>query len=185
MNEPIDRHTQDVTSLDQRLAIPMFVISLCSLLLLGAFFHLTGGDVTSRLSVGLLVGIAGTYVAMFAETALHIRAGSRQMRQHLYYCLLPMARLCPHDHLSGERAWVPFLGWRKRTDYLEHRLARMFGGPMILIALLVLPVVGIEFLYPEQLEAYFWFNFAWRVRRSTIKIRTFRISKAGSDSGCG
>ena len=160
MQPPIDRHAEEVTPLDQQLAVPMFLVALASLLLLGAFFHLTDARVSSILAISLLSGLALCHLAMIVETWLHWRAGGRQMRQHIYYCLMPITRMCPHDHRTGERAWVPFVGWRKTTDRLEQYLARLFGLPMIFIALLVLPVVAIEFMYPEQLEHYFWFKFA-------------------------
>ena len=94
------------------------------------------------------------YLFFVAETVVHWCTGARNMKQHIAYLLMPIMRLCPHDHADGNLAWVPGLGWRKTTPQLATFLARIFSGPMIVIALLVLPVVGAEFLYADAMAAH-------------------------------
>lgn len=141
--------TEGVTPLDRQLAVPMFVISVLFLLIAGALLHLTQGHLGSPLALTLLSVMAVLYLAFVAEALLQWRAGGRQMRQHIRYLLLPILRLCPRDHVAGDHAWLPVIGWRKTSAELEHYLTRVFSLPMIAIALMVLPVVGVEFLYTD------------------------------------
>lgn len=50
------------------------------------------------------------------------------------------------------RSWIPFLGWRTKKRTLEKYLARFFSLPMIFIALMVLPILGIEYCRKGWLE---------------------------------
>jgi voltage-gated potassium channel len=153
MGSDLDRHSEEVSHLDRVFAVPMFLVALLFLIVAAAFLHLTQGDFTSWLSIYLLAGLATLYLFLIAETVVHKRAGSPQMKQHLWYLLNPFLRLCPRDHVDGERAWIAGLGWRKTTGHLETFLSRLFSGPMIIIALLVLPVVIIEFFYASYINA--------------------------------
>ncbi|MBU0754397.1 MAG: potassium channel protein, partial [Planctomycetes bacterium] len=45
-----------------------------------------------------------------------------------------------------------FLGWRTNKRALEKRLARFFSLPMIFVALMVLPILGIEYFRKDWLE---------------------------------
>ena len=148
-----DRHSEEVSQLDRKLAVPMFLVALAFLLTTGALLHLTEGDLTSKLALWLIGGLALLYLPVVAETVLHYRAGSRNMKQHIWFLLMPILRLCPRDHVDGDRAWVPMIGWRNTTKRLEHYLSRLFSGPMIIIALAVLPIVALEFFYADYIEA--------------------------------
>jgi voltage-gated potassium channel len=130
----------------------MFIVTFLFLLCAGALLHLTDGDLLSPIALKILAGMGFLYLFFVAETVAHWRCGGKNMRQHIGYLLMPIARLCPRDHDEGDRSWIPGLGWRKRTSRLEKYLARVFSGPMIVIALLVLPVVGAEFFYAEKID---------------------------------
>jgi len=151
MKEAPECQTEKCTELDQRLAVPMFFVALAFLLILGALLHLTEGNVLSPFGIQCLVALGVLYLFIIAETILHWRAGSQNMRQHISYLLLPVFRLCPRDHVSGQQAWVVGIGWHETTHRFERYLARRFSGPMILVALLVLPVVAIEFIWYETI----------------------------------
>lgn len=138
--------------LDRMLAVPMFFVGLVFLLATGALLHLTQGDLVSPLGLKLLIGLGVLYLAFVGEAIAHWLAGGQNMRQHVRYLLMPIFRLCPRDHVDGRSAWIPLLGWRRLSPKLEKFLARMFSGPMIVIALLVLPVVAIEFIYAGKLD---------------------------------
>ena len=154
-NNPIE-----ITDLDRRLAVPMCCVALLDLMLLGAFLHLTHGQVVTRLALGLTVGMGICRLMMIAEAVLQAMSGARQMKQHIRFILLPLLHLCPRDHVDGEFAWLPLAGWRRRDAALVKDLTRWFGIPMILIALLVLPVVGIELFYAKQVLEWPWLQFA-------------------------
>jgi voltage-gated potassium channel len=140
------------SQLDRIFAVPMFIVGLAFLLVTGALLHLTQGNLTSTLGLKLLAVLGVLYLAFVVETITHWRAGSKNMRQHVRYLCVPIMRLCPRDHVDGQSAWIPLIGWRRLSPQLEKFLARVFSGPMIVIALLVLPVVAIEFMYAEKLH---------------------------------
>jgi len=48
--------------------------------------------------------------------------------------------------------WLPTLGWVTADDRLEQRLERQLSIPMIVIALLVLPVMAIDFFWAQRLD---------------------------------
>lgn len=162
MGEKLDRHSEEVSFLDRELAPGMFAVALVFLLVTGAYLHLANGELLSPFGVSCLISLGALYALIVAETLVHWLAGSKNMGQHVRYLLLPILRLCPRDHVDGTRVWIPILGWRKTTERFEKYLARLFGGPMIVIALLVLPVVAVEFIWIEQVSHdatwKFWIN---------------------------
>ncbi|MBC8113183.1 MAG: potassium channel protein, partial [Candidatus Saccharimonas sp.] len=81
------------------------------------------------------------------------RRGSRQGRARWLYCLLPPLRLGACDHATGKNIWLPGLGWQPVGRELEQRLERVSSVPMILMALMVLPLIGVEYFWAERLEA--------------------------------
>lgn len=136
--------------LDQLFCLPMFCAAILFLLLTGAIVHLKEGHLlNTRLGNGCLIGLALLYPLFVLETVVHYVAGSRNMRQHFWYLLMPIFRLCGRDHINGTHVWLPLLGWQKTDRSLEKLLARRFSIPMIIIALLVLPVVILELFWAE------------------------------------
>jgi voltage-gated potassium channel len=53
---------------------------------------------------------------------------------------------------SGE-VWLPRLGWTNATDTLGDRVESLFAVPMIFVAILILPVIGIEYAYESAIRA--------------------------------
>ncbi len=58
---------------------------------------------------------------------------------------MPPVRLGARYHGPGEFVWFPRLGWRSIDKSLRKTLEKYFSVPMILIALMVLPVLAIEY----------------------------------------
>ena len=150
--------------LDDVLAIPMFVVALVFLLVAGFLLHTGPGDIPESFEYATTlrrycwIALAILYVCLIAETVAHHLAGSQNMGQHVRFLLLPFLRLCPRDHVDGSHAWVVGLGWRKTTPRFERYLSRVYSGPMIVIALMVLPVVGAEFFWSDAINE----NANWR-----------------------
>ena len=149
-----------VNWLDQRLSLPMFIASLLFLLLTGALVHLKEGHLLNTwMGTGCLLGLSLLYPLFVIETVLHYLTGSRNMRQHFWYLLMPIFRLCGRDHVDGSHVWLPRLGWQPIDRSLEKLLARRFSIPMIIIALLVLPVVILELFWAELIVNSSWLTF--------------------------
>lgn len=155
-----DQSKAPVNWLDQRLCLPMFTASLLFLLLAGALVHLKEGHLLNTwMGTGCLLGLSLLYPLFVIETVLHYLAGSRNMRQHFWYLLMPIFRLCGRDHVDGSHVWLPRLGWQPIDRSLEKLLARRFSIPMIIIALLVLPVVVLELFWAELIFNSPWLTF--------------------------
>ena len=56
---------------------------------------------------------------------------------------------------SGQ-IWLPRMGWRTPGKTLHKELERAFSKPMLVVALLILPVLLIEFRYQELLQETLW-----------------------------
>ena len=155
-----DHSKAPVNWLDQRLSLPMFIASLLFLLLTGALVHLKEGHLLNTwMGAGCLLGLSLLYPLFVIETVLHYLTGSRNMRQHFWYLLMPIFRLCGRDHVDGSHVWLPRLGWQPIDRSLEKLLARRFSIPMIIIALLVLPVVILELFWAELIVNSSWLTF--------------------------
>jgi voltage-gated potassium channel len=83
--------------------------------------------------------------------------GSRRYRtkagQGSLVVLFPVYRLSIST-FDQPKLWIPFLGWRARDRALEKKLARFFSLPMIFVALMVLPILAIEYFHKEWIEKY-------------------------------
>ena len=155
-----DHSKAPVNWLDQRLSLPMFIASLLFLLLTGAIVHLKEGHLLNTwMGTGCLLGLSLLYPLFVIETVLHYLTGSHNMRQHFWYLLMPIFRLCGRDHVDGSHVWLPRLGWQPVDRSLEKLLARRFSIPMIIIALLVLPVVILELFWAELIVNSSWLTF--------------------------
>ncbi len=85
------------------------------------------------------------------------KPGDSFCRQHRYwwaFCLFPPLRMCARHRGSRERIWLPWLGWQIADHRLERRLDRAFSLPMIGIALLILPVLGLQTFYQERIADF-------------------------------
>ncbi len=88
------------------------------------------------------------------EWLAHRRAGGRRSRRDWQAALFPPLRIGARDHVEGRTLWLPGLGWARATDDLEVRLERQLGVPMIVVALLVLPVIALEFLCADRIARH-------------------------------
>jgi voltage-gated potassium channel len=73
-----------------------------------------------------------------------------QRQAALLACFCPPLRLCArHCDMDG-KIWFPHLGWQVVDRTLQDRLEKLFSIPMIMIALLILPVLLVEVGMREQ-----------------------------------
>ncbi len=93
------------------------------------------------------------------------------LRYHFFgllFCLCPSFRICARSPEMGHRIWLPGLGWRQVNKRLRRRLERYFSVPMIFIALLILPVLVVEFFMKAQVVEYAWLRMALHVGTGII-----------------
>lgn len=70
------------------------------------------------------------------------------------FCLLPPLRLCAQRREDINQIWLPQFGWCVVDRNLRRKLERIFSFPMIGIALLILPVLGLQHYFGERIADY-------------------------------
>jgi voltage-gated potassium channel len=70
--------------------------------------------------------------------------------------LFPLLRL-GISTFQNSQIWIPFMGWKTKERALEKQLTRFFSLPMIFVALMVLPILGIEYCRKDWME-HKWVN---------------------------
>ena len=113
-----------------------------------------------RVIASILIFLSGLWGIFFAELVLK-KVISRRLNSRLHWLdyavlLCPPLRLAlPNAQMNG-RCWLPILGWQIPGKRLFKKLERKFSTPMLLIALLILPVLLVEFKFQSQIESRPW-----------------------------
>jgi len=71
-------------------------------------------------------------------------------------CILPPLRLAAPAVAMQGKFWLPKLGWQLPGRALSVKLSRRFSTPMLLIALLILPILLLEFGFRGVVEKHPW-----------------------------
>ena len=102
-------------------------------------------------TIGLI--LLGLWPVFFAELFKDFWLRNRSLpffAQHRFawlFCVFPPLRVCRRDREEEDRIWFPLLGWQKANYQLRKRLERAFSVPMVFVALLILPVLVLQFFY--------------------------------------
>jgi len=165
--EPAADPDASFTQLDRWLGPVMFWLSVYYLgLVAGLLFSPVPGFYAWSLSL--------LYPLYAAETIAHILTGGGSWWRNAVYCLCPPLRIGGRDHVDGGSMWLPLIGWARVDRKLVERVEKAFSGPMILIALMVLPLLALEYqlrskeiqpnwqmsLFLTTAEGVIWFSFA-------------------------
>lgn len=142
-------------------AAGMYYLSLFTLILASVILPHGGvSDVYSQLVVSQLwplALVAVCWLVIVADALVGILQAPDKflppLRRALLLAVMPVARLTVASAIPNRYVWLPRLGWlpvnRLQQEAMELRLAL----PMLLITLLILPVVGAEIFFREQLQA--------------------------------
>ncbi len=97
-----------------------------------------------------------------AETVYHltqakaVKATRKQIGLRLAAACVPPLRLgTPSSAWSGQ-VWLPYLSWVHPSKLTTLTLTRFFGKPMIAIALLILPVLLLEYGFKSYVANHVW-----------------------------
>jgi voltage-gated potassium channel len=74
----------------------------------------------------------------------------------LIICLCPPLRISARNDDMDGKIWFPVIGWVEVDDDLREHLEKAFAIPMIFIALLILPVLLIEYTMTEHVAQNRW-----------------------------
>ncbi len=136
----------------------MFVLAFAHLLLVAGLVHrATSKSVTQWELDAMYAGLLALWPVFAAEAASGVVRRDRSKRRRpvvlraLLVALMPPWRMALADPRTGF-IWVPRIGWQQPGKELFKRLDLSFGGPMILFAFLILPILLIEYLRTEQVK---------------------------------
>ncbi|MEZ6046945.1 MAG: hypothetical protein R3C11_15465 [Planctomycetaceae bacterium] len=156
---------------EEQMRVPMFVLGSLFLFFLAGFLHGTDlhapdeQDADTALqhfeafwnSPHVIVcrwGMLLLWPCFLLEAVLHFRWKSPRWKKTLYSVFFPPARIGAADFQTGKTVWLPFTGTTVINDALRNRVAKGATVPMILIALMVLPLLGMEHVWKGQIETH-------------------------------
>jgi voltage-gated potassium channel len=146
-----------LSRLDSQLAPVMFWAGILYLFVLSMLLHLSEGRLDSPIGRGTIATLGIIWLAFPLEYTLQRLAGGRMRTSHLWAALLPWLRVAVRDHGRGRFIWLPKWGWVPVNRDLENRLHQAFTVPMMGVALLVLPLVSIEYIWSDAISTSpFW-----------------------------
>jgi len=92
----------------------------------------------------------------------------RRRLTNLAVCVCPPMRMAAPNETQGHRIWLPGMGWQPPGRELSEKLERVFGTPMLIIALLILPILLIEFGFHDFVARHHGLRIALHVSTGLI-----------------
>jgi len=86
----------------------------------------------------------------------------------LLACVVPPVRLAAPSAATNGHVWLPWVGWQVPGKALANRLERAFGKPMLAIAMLILPVLLIEYGLHSLVEDKEWLRLVLHISTGFI-----------------
>ncbi len=123
----------------------------------------------SHIGAFLIYGIAALWVLIVCEVLVQLFISVRTDETinvtrwrifALLQCLCPPLRLAAPNIAKAGQIWLPRLGWQKPRRKLYKRLEAAFSKPMLFFALLILPLLLVEFGLRNLVEQFAWLRIA-------------------------
>ena len=139
----------------------MFLLALGMLFLLGFVLPHGGASEDVSQAIWSLEPVRWTLLALWILIAMESlpsllawrRSDARSARlRALLVCLIPPLRAAVAPHAPREWLWLPRAGWVQRNERQFHKLELRLAIPMLMIAVLILPVIVSELLFDIELE---------------------------------
>ena len=142
-----------IKRVDQFAAAPLFFGAVFFLVFFAGYLHLSNLE-----SPGIVLDICKwclflLYPLFILEAVVHLALGSPRWKYNLLYCLIPPLRICARDQMTGRAIWFPILAWREVNEEFREKIQKSFSAPMLVIALLVLPLFAVEHYWQKQIES--------------------------------
>src|SRR5262245_45844518 len=149
--------------LDRILGPLMFYLALAALIVAAGVLHrLSHGELSALEAELLRWGMLLLWPVFVLEGWVRLRICRRpqgSLSQRLFgffaVALLPPLRLAGRAYADPSKTWLPRWGWTTVDQHLRNRLERLISGPMMIVALLVLPFLAIEYFWLESVRAHF------------------------------
>jgi hypothetical protein len=136
----------------------MFFLAVLFLVVLAGLLHRYPRLGPTDPEVYLILGGLGVlWLVFLLEAGLRLRGprrpGWKPWAAAAACVLLPPLRMGCRSRVRPNHVWLPVLGWREVNRPLRLTLERAFSVPMILFALLVLPLLALEYFAAETIRA--------------------------------
>jgi voltage-gated potassium channel len=138
----------------------MFFLAALFLVVLAGLIHRYPRLEATDLELFLIEGGLGLLWLVFLVEAafrLQFRDRARPLWKALLgtaaCVLLPPLRMGCRSLVRVNHIWLPFVGWREINRTLRSTLERFFSVPMILVALMVVPLLAFEYLQADWIRA--------------------------------
>jgi hypothetical protein len=162
MTEPINApppHGDAGRTWDDRLAGPMFFLALMFLVVLAGLIHRYPRLDPHSPEAYLILGALGVlWLPLLLDAVVRYRLRDRADRSWkpllaaAAFALVPPLRMGRRGRVRPGHIWLPVLGWREVDHHLRRTLERLFSVPMIGFALMVLPLLALEYWWAEALR---------------------------------
>lgn len=141
------------------LARVMFWVAFLHLLFLAGILHRAHYPEATRIEIWLMaVGLFALWPIIVVETWLTALIRNRAVRplratliRAAAITLAPPLRMGMPCPFTGW-LWLPRWGWCERGKELDKRLDRVFHKPMLVFAVLILPVLALEYVQAESVR---------------------------------
>jgi uncharacterized membrane protein len=144
----------------------MYTLGLFMLILAAALINLLaheGENISvaifqSKVAILYLIGWAAFIlefgIMLFVKNKSKAELNRFQFIGRMQALLFPPSRMGGRHLMDPDIQWIPFMGWSHRNEGLLKYLKEKFSIPMIVIALLIIPVLVIEWKFYDQVENY-------------------------------
>jgi voltage-gated potassium channel len=149
--------------LDRFLGPTFFFLAAIFLVLAAGVIHRLGHSGASELELAVMYwGLLICWPLLAAEGFIRFlfchrpaTGLARRAATFVGVCFFPPLRLCGRSSADPARIWLPFLGWTAVDHHLRCRLERLFSVPMLIIAVLMVPLLVAEHFWLDQVRRQF------------------------------
>ncbi len=116
----------------------------------------------NKLGKWLLISLLIIWPLFWIELALRAKRSEfkpyslKNLLHPLLICVIPPLRLGLPSQPHNYDIWLPGMQWQTPGRKLFLKLERGFSKPMLIIALFILPILGIEFLLKDVIDKNYW-----------------------------
>jgi hypothetical protein len=147
-----DSNTLGVSAVDRRWAPLMFFASLISLVFFSGVLHLHDRPEFLPIFAICVAGSLAVYPLFVAELFSRWAARDPKWPRFVLFCLLPPLRLTCRSQ-DRTAVWFPKIGWTPVGPASFVAMQNRLSGPLFGVAMAVLPLIAVEFIYHERLSA--------------------------------
>lgn len=161
--------------LDRFLAGPMFVLSIVYLAVAAGVIHRLGDGYFYPVEAEVMLwGLLALSPVFVIEAWLRFFLTRTQMAFWPRFGILlavhfvPFVRMGLRAHADSGKMWLPWLGRQTVDRKLRRTMERFFSVPLVVFALMVLPVLALEHFWEEEVHQHYGLKLALDLANSLI-----------------